>query len=241
MLDEKGPFTVLEYKRDLSVMPDNAMEEYFAAEMSVRRRQLVCDVGMCPITTQAGAMQWMVGEIQQTTGIRGVGDYLRKTVRAGVTKESIVKPEYQGKGFLVLEPTYKHIILVDMDDWNGAMQVEDGMFYACDSRIQQQAVARTSVSSAIAGGEGLFNLQLSGRGIVALESWVPKEELVSIELDNDTLKIDGPMAIAWSSSLQFTVERSGKTLIGSAMSGEGLVNVYRGTGRVLMAPVRHKH
>ena len=45
------------------------------------------------------------------------------------------------------------------------------------------------------------------------------------------------MAIAGSSSLDFTVERSGKTLIGSAASGEGLVNVYRGTGKVLLAPV----
>ena len=43
--------------------------------------------------------------------------------------------------------------------------------------------------------------------------------------------------IAWSGSLNFTVERSGKSLIGSAASGEGLVNVYRGTGKVLMAPV----
>ena len=45
------------------------------------------------------------------------------------------------------------------------------------------------------------------------------------------------MAIAWSGSLDFTVERSGKSLIGSAASGEGLVNVYRCTGKVLLAPV----
>lgn len=45
------------------------------------------------------------------------------------------------------------------------------------------------------------------------------------------------MAIAWSPSLKFTVERSSKTLIGSAASGEGLVNVYRGTGKILMTPV----
>ena len=51
------------------------------------------------------------------------------------------------------------------------------------------------------------------------------------------MKIDGNMAVAWSQSLEFTVERSGKTLIGSAASGEGLVNVYRGTGKVLLAPV----
>ena len=53
---------------------------------------------------------------------------------------------------------------------------------------------------------------------------------------NDVLKIDGSFAIAWSGSLDFTVERSGKSLIGSAASGEGLVNVYRGTGKVLMIP-----
>ena len=56
-------------------------------------------------------------------------------------------------------------------------------------------------------------------------------------LENDVLKIDGNMAIAWSDSLDFTVERSGKSLIGSAASGEGLVNVYRGTGKVLMCPL----
>ena len=45
------------------------------------------------------------------------------------------------------------------------------------------------------------------------------------------------MAVCWSSNLEFTVERTTKTLVGSAVSGEGLVNVYRGTGRVLMSPV----
>ena len=46
-------------------------------------------------------------------------------------------------------------------------------------------------------------------------------------------------AIAWSNTLEFKVEKSGKSLIGSAVSAvsdEGLVNVYRGTGKVLMAP-----
>ena len=55
---------------------------------------------------------------------------------------------------------------------------------------------------------------------------------------NYTGKVDGNFAIAWSGSLDFTVERSGKSLIGSAASGEGLVNVYKGTGKVLLAPVR---
>jgi hypothetical protein len=60
---------------------------------------------------------------------------------------------------------------------------------------------------------------------------------VRIGLEQCVLKVDGNFAIAWSDSLNFTVERSGKTLVGSAASGEGFVNVYRGTGKVLLAPV----
>lgn len=55
---------------------------------------------------------------------------------------------------------------------------------------------------------------------------------------NDVVKIDGNMAIAWSESLKFTVERTTKTLLGSAASGEGLVNVFHGKGKILMAPVK---
>lgn len=80
-------------------------------------------------------------------------------------------------------------------------------------------------------------MSLRGNGVVALESNVPEEELIEIELENDELKIDGNMAMCWSSNLDFTVERTTKTLVGSAVSGEGLVNVYRGTGRVLMSPI----
>lgn len=120
--------------------------------------------------------------------------------------------------------------------WNGAVVLDDGLFLACDSKLKHKAVARSTFSSAVAGNEGLFNLSLSGQGIFCIEAECPKEELVEISLQDDVLKIDGNYAIAWSASLQFTVERSGKSLIGSAASGEGLVNVYRGTGKVLMMP-----
>lgn len=61
-------------------------------------------------------------------------------------------------------------------------------------------------------------------------------EIDVIDLANDTLRVDGNFAVLRSANLDFTVERSAKTLIGSAVSGEGLVNVYRGTGQVWLAP-----
>lgn len=238
VVDEKEPFRVIEYQRDLSVHPENAVQSFFCSKMGIRRRQLMCKVGPKNITLQAGSMQWMAGNVSATTGIKGLGDMVSKAIRGKATGESAVKPEYTGSGMLVLEPTYKHILLLDVADWGGSVVLDDGLFLACDASLKHKTVMRDSFSSAVAGGEGLFNLAVEGNGIVCLEVPCPKEELMLITLEDDTLKIDGNLAIAWSRSLSFTVSRSGKTLLGSAVSGEGLVNTYSGTGKVLMTPVR---
>ena len=234
-----GNFHVLEYVQDASVSPMNAMNEYFMSKMHVRRRQVVIDIDKDhSAIIQAGAMQWMGGNVQATSGVKGIGDFLGKALKGAVTKETAVKPEYVGEGYLVLEPTYKYIILADIGKWGPAgMTIEDGMFLACDANVKSKVVARKNLSSAVLGNEGLFNLSLHGNGVAALESNVPEDELIEVILENDELKIDGNLAVCWSSNLEFTVERSTKTLVGSAVSGEGLVNVYRGTGRVLMCPV----
>ena len=234
-----GNFHVLEYVQDASVSPMNAMNEYFMSKMGVRRRQVVIDIDKDhSAIIQAGAMQWMGGNVRATSGVKGIGDFLGKAIKGAVTKETAVKPEYVGEGCLVLEPTYKYIILADIGKWGPAgMTIEDGMFLACDANVKSNVVARKNLSSAVLGGEGLFNLSLQGNGVAALESNVPEDELIEVILENDELKIDGNLAVCWSSNLEFTVERSTKTLVGSAVSGEGLVNVYRGTGRVLMCPV----
>lgn len=234
-----GNFHVLEYVQDASVSPMNAMNEYFMSKMHVRRRQVVIDIDKDhSAVIQAGSMQWMGGNVQATSGVKGIGDFLGKALKGAVTKETAVKPEYVGEGCLVLEPTYKYIILADIGKWGPAgMTIEDGMFLACDANVKSKVVARKSLSSAVLGSEGLFNLSLHGNGVAALESNVPEDELIEVILENDELKIDGNLAVCWSSNLEFTVERSTKTLVGSAVSGEGLVNVYRGTGRVLMCPV----
>ena len=225
VIDSLGAFSVIEYQRDLSVTPVNAMAAFYCSQMNVRKKQVVCDMSKANVTTQAGAMHWMVGNVKATTGLKGVGDFLGKAMRGSVTGESAIKPEYTGNGTLVLEPTYKHILLLDVADWDGSVVLDDGLFLACESTLKHKAVMRSNFSSAVAGNEGLFNLGIQGNGILCLESPCPREELVEVTLDNDVLKVDGNFAIAWSGSLDFTVERSGKSLIGSAASGEGLVNV----------------
>lgn len=233
-----GHFKVLEYMRDMSVSALNAEQEYYMSRMNVHRRQLVVEMdGKNTLIMQAGAMQWTAGNINISTGVKGVGDFMGKMFKGAVTKESAVKPEYSGVGVVVFEPTYKFIIFQDVSQWGTGMVIEDGMFLACDGTVKHNIVSRKNLSSAMLGGEGLFNLSLSGNGIAVLESKVPMDELIEIQLVNDELKVDGSFAVAWSADLQFTVEKSTKSLLGSAASGEGLVNVYRGTGKVLLSPV----
>ena len=131
-----GNFHVLEHLTDASVSPSAAATAYFMGKMGVRRRQIVIELdGSDTAIVQAGAMQWMAGSVRASTGIKGVGDLLGKMVRGAVTKEAAVKPEYGGQGLLVLEPTYKYLLLLDVAQWGaGGVTVEDGMFYACSGR-----------------------------------------------------------------------------------------------------------
>ena len=91
-IGELGAFSVMEYRRDLSVLPSEAALAYYCNEMNVRKRQVVCDLSKSPVTVQAGAMQWTVGDVNATTGVKGVGDLFGKALRGSVTGESAIKP-----------------------------------------------------------------------------------------------------------------------------------------------------
>ena len=240
VIAEKGMFKVVEHQRDLSVGSATAQNAYFASEMNVRLRQVEISLdGTQSAKTQAGAMQMILGNVEMATGVTSAKGFLGSMVKAAVTNETAVKPEYTGRGQVILEPTYKHIILQDVSSWgNCGLVIEDGMFLASEGSVAHKVVENTQdLGTALLSSEGLFNLCFTGSGIVALESHVPLEELVEYELDNDVLKVDGSMAVCWSGSLKFSVEITTKNILGSLASGEGLVNVYRGTGRVWVSPV----
>lgn len=240
IIAEKGMFKVVEHQRDLSVASATAQTAYFASQMNVKLRQVEISLdGTQTVKTQAGAMQMILGNVDMATGVTSAKGFLGSMVKAAVTNETAVKPEYSGNGQVILEPTYKHILLQDVSEWGpNGLVIEDGMFLASEGSVVHKVVENTQdLGTALLSNEGLFNLCFTGTGVVALESYVPLEELVEYELDNDVLKVDGSMAVCWSGSLKFTVEKTTKSILGSLASGEGLVNVYRGTGKVWVSPV----
>ena len=235
--EKKGNIRIIEYLTDLSVNPYTCITQYYAARMNIRKRQVLIQLEDDEYILSAGAMQWMLRNVQAVADVKGVGDFIGKAIKGSVTKESTVKPKYKGNGLLMLEPTYKHLLIEDVSSWGTGIVLDDGMFLACESSVKYDVVMRSNISSAVLGNQGLFSLRLSGKGLAVLESPVPREELIEINLQNDEIKIDGNFAVAWSDTLEFTVEKSTKSLVGSAISSEGFVNVYRGTGKILIAPV----
>ena len=115
--------------------------------------------------------------------------------------------------------------------------IADKGIYSCSiGEINVDVAMQKNISSALFGGEGLFQTQVIGSGIAVFNSPVHLDELVKVDLDNDTLKVDGSFAILRSASLEFTAEKSAKGFYKTFKSGEGLLQTFRGTGSVWLAP-----
>ena len=239
-----GIFTALEYREDTSLQPVNAELGSHCRALGLHKRQLTAQLhpdGPGAVI-QPGAMHWTAGSVQAQSGARGMGALLGSAVRGQVTGDSAVKPEYSGTGLLVLEPGFRHLLLLDAGAWEGGLVCDDSAFLACESSLDRRSTSRSALGvSAVGGSEGMWTLTLLGAGAVCLSSDSPREALVEVRLQEDELRVDGGLAVAWSGTLEYGVERSTKTLLGSAATGEGFLNVYRGSGRVLLSPLRRQN
>lgn len=233
--NDKIRIEVLEYKTLMGLTNIHAAQEiYFMSKQNIRARQIAVYLKNDMVTIQPGAMSYFQGNIEMVSGVNA-GNLLGRVFSSAVTGEQVAQPEYRGSGMLVLEPSFRHFFLMELAAGEQAV-VDKGMFYCAQGSVNVQPIMQRNVSSALLGGEGVFQISLTGPGIIVLECSVPFSEIDIIQLNNDTLKVDGNFAVLRTGNINFTVERSAQTLIGSAVSGEGLVNVFRGTGSVWLAP-----
>ncbi|MEG1287274.1 AIM24 family protein [Clostridium sp.] len=188
------------------------------------------------VKIESGALSYMKGNIEiknKTGGVVGLG---KKFFASKVTGETMIKPVFKGTGEIFLEPSFGYYALIELEDEE--VIIDDGMFYACEEEIEVGVSMQKSISSMVFGNEGLYQTKLKGSGIVILEIPIPENEILRCKLYKDTLKVDGNIAILRSGNIDFTVEKSGTSLIGTTLNGEGLLNVYRGTGEVWLAPTK---
>lgn len=214
-----------------------AMGLFYINQSGLKLKQIRIILNDDSIKTEAGALYYYKGKIQSKSNIGGVGGLFKKAVSGTMTNESAIKPSYSGTGEIILEPSYKHYILMELKD--ESIIVDKGMFYCCSDSINIKSFMQRNVSSAVLGGEGVFQLELSGNGVVVLESDVPQSEIVKYDiLPGEEIKVDGNFAIARTSGVTFSVTKSDKSLLGSALNGEGFLNTFSGQGTVWIAPTQ---
>lgn len=227
---------IMEYQELLgSTNIYGAQALWFMKEANIKCRQIAIYILNSSAKIEAGAMSYFQGPLEMTTGLNSGGKILKQTLTSKLTGEKIAMPEYTGSGILVLEPSFKHFIVMELGQGESII-CDKGMFYAASTSVDIKACFAGGITGTIAGGEGIFQQQITGPGMVILESPVPMCEINRVQLNNDVLKVDGNFALLRSAGIQMNVERTSKTLVGSAVSGEGLVNTYRGTGEVWLAP-----
>ena len=147
------------------------------------------------------------------------------------TREKIVKPVISGTGVVYLEPSFGEFTILDLNDEEWI--VDRGAYYASDIEIEIGMFTNSAISG-LFSGEKWFQTALGGTGKAIITSSGPLEE---IELNNDTLTVDGSFAVARTSGVELQVKKATKGIFSSVVSGEGLVNTFTGTGKILIAPV----
>ncbi len=182
------------------------------------------------VVVEAGAMHYMRGAITLEAEAPSVGGFLKSKL----TGEKAVRPRYRGTGELFLVPSFGEFEILELagDSWI----LDRGAFVASEASVEL-GVYTNKAFAGLFGGEGFFQTQVSGHGKVIYQAPGPVQR---IDLENDTLVVDGSFAVARTPGLEYALERASKGLFSSWISGEGLVSTFRGTGTVLLAPVPNR-
>jgi len=212
-----------------SSAPESASSVSFEVITREQLNMVKIDLVNSSFRYEAGAMHYMKGDLELETSVPGVG----KLLKSMVTKEKIIKPVICGTGTIFLEPSFGEFTILDLD--NDEWILDQGAFYASDMGIEIGAFTNKAIS-ALFSGEKWFQTVVAGTGQVVIVSAGPLEE---IELKNEKLVVDGRFAVARTSGVKLNVKKAAKGIFSSIISGEGLVNTFSGTGKVLIAPVEN--
>ena len=234
----ESKFQILEYENlDGAIDVETAFGLNIIRQSGIKLKQIRIILDDSSVKLEPSSLSYMKGNIEIKNKSGGLLGFGKKIISSKLTGETAFKPTYSGTGEIFLEPSFGHFALIELED--DEIIVSDNMFYACEEGIDVNATMQKNVSSAFLGNEGLYQTRIEGNGIVALKVPVPESEIFKCILINDTLKVDGNFAILRTGNIEFSVEKSSKSIVGTVLSGEGMVNVYRGTGEVWLMPTKN--
>lgn len=183
------------------------------------------------VWAKSGAMVARTGTVKFTRqGIleQGLGTLLKKAISAEGLK--LMKMEGQGKVYLA--DSGKKIILLNLQ--NETIFVNGNDVLAFEETINNKITMMKKVAGMMAGG--LFNIRLSGRGLVAITTHYEPMTL-KVTPQSGPIYTDPNGTVAWSGDLtpEISTDITLGTLIGRT-SGETIQMKFSGNGWVVVQP-----
>jgi uncharacterized protein (AIM24 family) len=179
------------------------------------------------VQSKLGSMVAYQGDVSfEHAGSGGLGRMLKKAMTGEGTQ--LMKIAGTGEVFLADQAQDIHLIYLE----NDFITVNGRNLLAFDAGIDWDIKRVEGASGALSGG--LYNMELSGTGNVALVSDGPP---VLIEIDGEDTFADPQAAITWSEGVSSAVKTdiNLKTLTGRA-SGETIQLAFSGSGWLLLQP-----
>jgi uncharacterized protein (AIM24 family) len=210
-----------------------AEKMFFAKNANIHLKMIRITLERSEVLIEPGALYFMKGALQLESNIQqGLSKGL---MRKFTTGETLFQSRIKGSGTIYLEPSFGHYLLFTIEE--NELIVDQSTFYCASAHLEVTAKIQSNISSALFGGEGLFQTQIKGSGLVVLVSPVPAAELLIYQLkEGEKLSVDGNFTFARSGSVEFRAEKSGKTFFQSVTSGEGFLQTFTGPGLVWIAP-----
>jgi len=228
---------ILEYARlDGCRDVKSARNIYYANEAGIRLKQVRIQLDGGAVHLEPGALHFMKGHIDVVSKAGGLLGLARGIATKLLAKEKIFRPRYSGQGEIHLEPTFGHFLIHYLND--ETLIADKGLYYCSEETIRVSLSVQKNLSSSLFGGEGLFQTKVSGTGVCVFLCPVPADEVICYDLNDETLKVDGNFALMRSGDICFSVRPSAKNPIGMLTTGEGLLQTFKGTGRVWIAPTQ---
>ncbi|MDR2253669.1 MAG: TIGR00266 family protein [Bifidobacteriaceae bacterium] len=164
---------------------------------------------------------------------RGLGKLARAAARSAVSSESAFITELvcqAAQGEVAIAPAYPGNIM-QLDVGTNQYRLNDSAFLAMEQTVAY-TMERQSVGRALFGGQGgFFVMTTSGQGAMLVNAF---GSITEVALNGaDGFVVDNRHVVAWDRDLDYRIElQSG--FWGSIGTGEGVVNIFRGTGKVLV-------
>ena len=229
-------YTSLDGCRDIS----SAESLFYAKQAGIRLKMVRISINQSAAILESGAFYFLKGNIVMQSKAGGQGGLMglaKGIASKAFANETVFRPHYHGTGEIYLEPSFGHFLVYNLAP-RQALIVDKGMFYCSEGTVAVSVAMQTTISAGAFGGEGLFQTRVVGPGICVFTSPVPPDEIIAYDLRNERLQVDGNFALMRTEGVQFSVQRSARSILGTATSGEGLLQTFEGTGRVWIAPTQ---